>query len=145
MYGNFQNPNMIPFFPMNNFNNFNNFLPTNNVVGGQLLSLIYNNGNFNNNNQQQNFNLGKINVIFKTTGGLITNLSVNPDKPLCDVLLLYLKRVGKPELFEENSGIFFLYNANRIKLNDNTPIKNFLNIIITPTIMVNDVKNLIGA
>ena len=127
MYGSFQNPNMNPFFPMNNFNNFNNFLPTNNVVGGQLLSLIYNNGNFNTNNQQQNFNLGKINVIFKTTGGLITILSV------------------KPELFEENSGIFFLYNANRIKLNDNTPIKNFLNIFITPTIMVNDVKNLIGA
>ena len=144
MYGNMQNPNMMPF-GMNMNNNFNQF----NFGENQNLLNIYNIGN----NQQQNINQGNscplfeeyINLVFKTTGGLITNLNVKRGTPVFEVLSLYLKRVGKPELFNPNSGIFFLYNARQINIYDNTNIENFLNLTMTPTIMVNDVKNLIGA
>ena len=51
-------------------------------------------------------------LVFKTTGGLITNLNVKRGTPVFEALSLYLKRVGKPELFNPNSGIFFLYNAS---------------------------------
>ena len=144
MYGNMQNPNMMPF-GMNMNNNFNQF----NLGENQNLLNIYNIGN----NQQQNINQGNscplfeeyINLVFKTTGGLITNLNVKRGTRVFEVLSLYLKRVGKPELFNPNSGIFFLYNARQINIYDNTKIENFINLVMGPTIMVNDVKNLIGA
>ena len=144
MYGNMQNPNMMPF-GMNMNNNFNQF----NLGENQNLLNIYNIGN----NQQQNINQGNscplfdeyINIVFKTTGGLITNLNVKRGTPVFEALSLYLKRVGKPELFNPNSGIFFLYNARKINIYDNTKIENFINLVMGPTIMVNDVKNLIGA
>ena len=144
MYGNMQNPNMMPF-GMNMNNNFNQF----NLGENQNLLNIYNIGN----NQQQNINQGNscplfeeyINLVFKTTGGLITNLNVKRGTPVFEALSLYLKRVGKPELFNPNSGIFFLYNARKINIYDNTKIENFINLVMGPTIMVNDVKNLIGA
>ena len=144
MYGNKQNPNMMPF-GMNMNNNFNQF----NFGENQNLLNIYNIGN----NQQQNINQGNscplfeeyINLVFKTTGGLITNLNVKRGTPVFEALSLYLKRVGKPELFNPNSGIFFLYNARKINIYDNTKIENFINLVMGPTIMVNDVKNLIGA
>ena len=146
MYGNMQNPNMMPFGMNIGNNNFNQFM---NFGGNQNLLNIYNIGN----NQQQNINQGNscplfeeyINLVFKTTGGLITNLNVKRGTPVFEALSLYLKRVGKPELFNPNSGIFFLYNARKINLYDNTNIENFLKVTMNPTIMVNDDKNLIGA
>ena len=145
MFGNMPNMNIMPFGMPNMNYNFN---PQMNLGGNQNQDLfqVYNIGI---NNQQQNNNSqlfeSKFNILFKTTGGLKTQLIVERGTPLCDVLLLYLKRVQKPELYAVDSGIFFLYNARKINIYDKTKVENFLNISITPIIMVNDVKNLIGA
>ncbi len=53
--------------------------------------------------------------------------------------------MNKPELFDKSSGIFFLYNANEVDIYDKSKIGDFLGGTAYPTIMVNDVKNLIGA
>ena len=53
--------------------------------------------------------------------------------------------MNKPELFAPNSGIFFLYNALKINIYDQRKIVDFLGGMSYPTIIVNDVQNLIGA
>ena len=146
----------MPFMDMNNMNmnnmnmnniNMNNMMmPGMNMGGNEFWSMIYGTGsNFQQNNQQQQFSPDKVNVVFKTTAGLKTNVSVNLGTSIKNTIQTYLNRVGKPELFDINSGIFFLCNARRINIYDETKIENFLGGQINPIIMVNDVKNLIGA
>ena len=146
MFGNMQNNNwMLPFMMGNNA------MTGMNLGGNQLWPNIYGNGN--GMNMQQNMNgmnnqrflTNKANVVFKTTGGLIMNMFIDYGTPLSDVILLFLKRVGKPELYRPNSGIYFLCNARKMNIYDQTPIQNLLGGQINPTIIVNDVKNLIGA
>ncbi len=88
----------------------------------------------------------KYNINFKTTGGVKVLVNVDVGTSISDTLLLFLKRVGKPELFDVNSGIFFLCNAQKLNIYDRSPIQSLsmdggTNLII----MVNDVQNLIGA
>ena len=148
MFRNVPNPNMIPF-GMPNMGMFNNFNPQINSGGSQNQNLlqVYNNRVNNNPQQSNNSQLfgEKFNILFKTTGGLRTQLVFERGTPICDILCLYCKRVQKPELYADNSGIFFLYNARKINIHDKTKVENFLNISISPIIMVNDVQNLIGA
>ena len=139
---------------------FGNQMPNNcmpmNFGGNDNWMMGYNAGmnfpNFQPNmNMNMNNNMGfqmpppnKVNIVFKTTQGLITNVLVDFGTLVKDALLLYLKRVGRPDLYKENSGIFFLHNAQKVNLNDNTFIENF-DRQINPVIIVNDVQNLIGA
>ena len=151
MYGNMPNFNWMFFgMPMNKGNN--NFNYGMNFNNNEFWTNIYGNGinmqTMNQGNQLMNSVCNKVNLVFKTTGGLKTNLIINYGTTVSEALLIYLKRVGKPELFDPNSGIFFLYNAKRINLNDNTKIEDFIRNFgnqINPIIIVNDVKNLIGA
>ena len=138
--------------PMNNVMPMNNCMPMNNVMP------------FNNNNNRQNDQLGmvygsgenlilpnqanltnKISVVFKTTNGLITNLTIDREKTVSDLILIYLKRVDRTKLFKENSGILFLHNAQKLNIFDKTKIKDMYGSFGQIIIMVNDVKNLIGA
>ena len=111
------------------------------------LNMIYGQGiDFNKFNQQPITSRSNIVTIqFKTTQAVKTIVKVNYDKTVSDTILLYLKRMNKPELFDKSSGIFFLYNANKVDIYDKSKIGDFLGGITYPTIMVNDVKNLIGA
>ena len=93
---------------------------------------------------QQAGNISKNNITFKTTAGVKTNMTIDNNKTIKDMILIYLKVVNHTELFG-NSNVYYLYNARKIDINDDqTKIGNYF-FGYNPTIMVNDVKNLIGA
>ena len=147
MLGNMPNFNWM-LFGMPGMNMGNNFMPNMNMGGNDFWQNIYGNGfnmpqNMNQNQQQDIYD--KLNVVFKTTGGLKMNVFVNVGTSISDTILLFLKRVGKTELFRPNSGIYFLCNARKLNIYDKTPIDIFTGGQINPVIMVNDVQNLIGA
>ena len=61
------------------------------------------------------------------------------------MILIYLQVVKHPELFG-NIKIFFLFNVNKINIyDDQTTIGNYFCNKSYPIVIVNDVKNLIGA
>ncbi len=143
MFGNNPNYNWIFFgMPMMSMNNFNLNNGMNN--GGNNWKFIYENS-LNIPNKQQNFSNNKINLVFKSTAGLKMNVFVDVGTSISDAILLFLKRCGKTELFNPNSGIYFLCNAKKLNIYDKTGIENICANQINPVIMVNDAKNLIGA
>ena len=151
MYTNTNNNWMIYGFPNMNNMNMGNYGMNGNIYGGNNFWEMaygqqnYFTQNFNQMNQQQ-YMPNKYNINFKTTGGVKVLVNVDVGTSISDTLLLFLKRVGKPELFDVNSGIFFLCNAQKLNIYDRSPIQSLsmdggTNLII----MVNDVQNLIGA
>ena len=103
---------------------------------------IYNTGiNFSPKNSEPE----KINIIFNTTRGVKTNICIEKNKSLSDAILLYLKRMNKPELFCCNNGLLFLYDAKKVDIYDKTQVGVAFNGFSFPTIIVNEFKNLIGA
>ena len=101
--------------------------------------------NVGNNYDDSNSPGPKMNLIFTTTVGATRNLKFNYGTTVSQAIRRYLENVGKPELFGQNDKINFLYNANKINFNDNTPIENKFANIINPKIVVNDTQGLIGA
>ena len=89
--------------------------------------------------------VNKKNVVFKTTQGVVTNLSIEEDKTMSELMKTYLNRVGKPDLFGKKDGVCFLFNASKIDFNCPTKISQFFGFNSHPTLIVNDVHNLIGA
>ena len=88
----------------------------------------------------------KINVVFKTTMGVSTNVLIDYGKTMSELFQVYLKRVDKMELYNTKNTIYFLFNANKVSFTDQTKVEDFFKITPThPTIVVNDVKGLIGA
>ena len=87
----------------------------------------------------------KINIVFKTTANVRTNVVADYGKTVSDIILLYLKRVGREELFKKDSGICFLNNAKKIDIYDKTKVEIYFKNTSSPLIIVNDVQNLIGA
>ena len=142
--GNMNNmPNMGNMNNMPNMGNMGNM--QNNNIQNDILGSVYGSGQNINQGNQVSFQKERTNIYFKTTGGLSTMLSVDSDKPLSYAILIYLKRVNREYLYKENSGILFIYNAQKINIYNDTPIGLFFGGLQTPVIMVNDVKNLIGA
>ena len=87
----------------------------------------------------------KKNIIFKTTQGKITNLEVDLDLTIDELLKKYLKHVGREELIgDKKRRICFLYNATSLKFGDKTTVKAFFYASENPKIIINDVNNLIG-
>ena len=82
----------------------------------------------------------KTNVIFKTTQGKCTNLVIEKDKTISDLLWLYLRRNG----LYDSRDVIFLYNATRLREYDKTTIEQFFRSVY-PYIIVNDIHHLIGA
>ena len=98
------------------------------------------------NEEDNSASLGNnINCIFKTTQGVVTNVFINPQKTMGELIQVYLKRMGKPELINKKDGVCFLYNANKIKFDDKRIIDDFFRGNTSPIIMVNDIHSLIGA
>ena len=88
----------------------------------------------------------RINIIFNTTQGTTHNIAVVKGTTVHQALEKYLKRIGKPELIgTQESKICFLWNANKMRFGDNTPVEQFFKNMQMPKIVVNDVNNLIGA
>ena len=88
----------------------------------------------------------KMNIVFTTTQGHSQILILNYGTPIDEALKIYLKRVGKPELINDNTNkICFLFNATKIKFGDNTPVEKYFKNSPNPKIVVNDVNNLTGA
>ena len=135
MYG-FPNPNFNPMPGMNIGGNMNWMNMYNTAIPNQNINPIPNQGMFNS---------GKINVIFRTTKAVRTNITIDTDKTVSDLIQLYFKRIGKPELFQRPMDICFIYNANKMMFNDQTTIQNFFGFQINPFVTVNDTKDLIGA
>ena len=149
MFNNMMMNNMMPMnncMPSNNGIILNNNIMNadNNIGQNDQLGMVYGSGG-----NIMKGNLGgknkKINVTFKTTNGLITNLTIDTEKTINDLILIYLKRVDRTNLFKEDSGILFLQNAKKMNIFDKTKIKDFFGDFSQVIIMVNDVKNLIGA
>ena len=93
---------------------------------------------------QQPGKISKNTITFKTTGGVKTSMTLDNNKTIKEMILIYLKVVNHTELFG-NSEVYYLYNARKININDDqTKIGDFF-IGYNPTIMVNDVRNFIGA
>ena len=101
----------------------------------------------NNLQQQQQAAAGpKVNVVFKTTQGSVTNMVFDYVTPVDRALAQYLKRVGKPELIGNlGNEICFLFNANHLKFGNQTKVEVFFKGVFNPKVVVNDTKNVIGA
>ena len=109
----------------------------------------YNPMNMNNlNNMNNNMNMqqspGKMNVVFKTTNGNIKNVQIDIGKTIGELIILYLKRMDRENLIGNERDICFLYDAAKLKYDDNRKIEQAFKFG-NPSVMVNDVQNLIGA
>ena len=128
---------------MQQYNN-NNFNPLTNQIN-TMYNKIQNQINAGNQNFANNQN-NKINVTFKTTYNTITNLPLDPDTTVDEMLSLYLKRVGQPDLINKTDGkIQFLYSASSLNFGDKRPIRNVFTTGGVDTIIVIDVGRVIGA
>ena len=129
--------NMPGFFPNPVVNNMNQGVNNN----ANWMSM-YNNGQQNPTSPQMGM---KINVVFKTTMGVITNLLIDYGKTMSELFKIYLARVDKSELFNTKNTIAFLFNARKLDWLDDTKVEQFFSITPNPTIVVNDLRGLIGA
>ena len=134
----------MPGIPYQNMNMMNQGMN----IGGNWTSM-YNIGQTNNNNINNNFQgtqMGnKKNVVFKTTMGIITNILIDYGKTMTELLKVYLTRVDKMELFNTKNTIAFLFNAKKIEWLDDTKVEIYFRFTPQPTIVVNDMRGLIGA
>ena len=138
---------------VNNMNMFGNNMNMGNMNNMNMLGNNMNMGNMNNmnmfGNNMNNMNInktpGKVSLVFATTQGVITNMVFDYGTTMKNVFELYLKRVGRSDLIGHiNNQIWFLYNANKMDINDNKTIENVIPVDGS-RIIVNDVNNLIGA
>ena len=101
--------------------------------------------NDSNNNLEINpINLGpKMNLTFAHTSGLKINLYIDQNKTFKEAVIMFCNKVGIPFSSLYQKKIFFLYNANKLNIEDNRKLAQiFLNFSI---ISVVDVFNIIGA
>ena len=105
--------------------------------------------NLNFNQNQNNFIPGqmqntKMNIVFRTSNGRLFNILFDSERTVEDLILTFFKRVDKEELFTKG-GVAFVHNALQFNYHTKEKVKNFFRFNQTPTIMVLDVNNLIGA
>ena len=84
----------------------------------------------------------KINIVFKTNSEVRTNIVADFEQTMSDVILLYLKKVGKEMLLKRSSDVFFLYNGKIIDIFDETKVKDFFKNKSNPIIIVNEKNNI---
>ena len=140
---------------MNNMNNMNNnmIIPNNNMMmPNQMIGLNLMDMNNNDDEWMRGFNMGvdevneeeevdntkKMNIIFKTTQGVVNNLCCKYGTTIDELLKKYLHRVNKPELIEK---LCFLFNARQLKFGDKTKIEDFFEGISNPKVIVNTISN----
>ena len=126
--------------PMFGFGPVNPGFPMQNPMG--IWAGIYNTNNMNNMNMPQPQD--KMNIFFKMTNGTTKNVQVDYDKTVGELICIFLKKQGSEDLIGNETDICFLHNATKIKYDDTRKVRDVFKFT-NPTIMVNDVKNLIGA
>ena len=133
------------FFDPTNMQNNMNF-PGMNTGGNQNWMQGYNSIN-NPNNQAKNSNTmpNKINCIFNTTTGKTLTILIDHGKTVNELIKIYFMRINQPELMNREGDICFVYNASKIEFNNQQKVENFFRFNSNPSILVNDVHNLIGA
>jgi hypothetical protein len=114
MNNNFNNFDMGNNMMMNNINNNNFGIPINNWQNMMNYNELNNNSFFD--------DRPKKNVIFQGDRGNLTNMLFNYDTTTDEMLKKYLKRINRPDLYGNNK-IYFIFNAERIRFGDKTPIK----------------------
>ena len=121
----------------NNMGTKNMVMYNNNINMGMMMANNMPNEDFNENNEN------KMNIIFKTTKGSKQIFSINKGTSIHELIKTYLIKVGQPELFNSNK-ICFLYNATQINYKDNnTKIEDYFKVFegnYVPTIVVNDLN-----
>ena len=105
---------------------------------------VYNINNMNQVNNMPPVSIDQINVVFKLTNGSRKNVTISLNKTVGELICIFLKKMGSEDLIGNTKDICFLNNATKLNYNDKRKVKDvFINSI--PTIIVNDVHNLIGA
>ena len=132
--------NLINTLNNNNMFNNNNFnIP---IIPPQPIMPI--NNNFNNFHINNNIDDDNIYIItFKTTQGKSTPLSLDGEITVGKMLEKYLIRIERPDLINSNE-ISFIFNAQKVRFNDKTKIKDLFGIRKKPVIVANIGKPLIG-
>lgn len=124
---------------MNNMNNMN--MQGMNIGGNDNWLQGYNTVKTNANNIGGN----KMNCIFNTTTGKTLNILIDHGKTVNDLVKIYFARVELPDLINRKEDICLVYNATKIDFNSTEKVENFFKFNPNPTILVNDIHNLIGA
>ena len=75
----------------------------------------------------------KYNVTFKTVKGKVNNLVADLDITIEELLNKYINEIYGPA-----KGLVFLYNANKIKRNEQRTVKDFFRLNDNPIIIVNN-------
>ena len=88
--------------------------------------------------------LDNINIIFKTSQGLTTNMTYSYGTTINEVLNKYLKQVGRLDLIGDKGGkITFLYNATKLEFGDQTTVESKFKSD-NQRVTVVDINNIIG-
>ena len=74
----------------------------------------------------------------------LSQLLFDYGKTVEELILTFFRRVDRENLFGDG-GVAFLHNATEINYHNKTKIEEFFTKFTTPTILVLDVNNLIGA
>ena len=87
-----------------------------------------------------------INVTFTTVNGIKTTIDLDGDCPLRMAIIIYGFLSQAKNLFQriKKNEILFLFNATKLRFNDETPIKIVFKNSDKPKVIVSDVTNLIG-
>ena len=148
----------LPFIGITNtldsINQLNNIsLQIQNLINTLNNNNMYNNINFNipiippqpimpiNNNFNNDDNIYIIK--FETDQGKFTPLVLDGEITVGKMLEKYLIRIERPDLINSNE-IYFLFNAQKVRFNDQTKIKDLFGISKGPKIVANIGKPLIG-
>ena len=87
----------------------------------------------------------KIQVRFEICNFKPKAVAIDGERTMSNLIKGYFDLIGKPELFNRNDSICFLYEANKIDFNCQQKVKDFFGNSIMPRIVVMDTKNLIGS
>ena len=119
------------------------------VIKIQNVMIPRNDINTNSEQKKENEEEKRINIRFNTTQGTTTSISFNENGSIGDLIKLYLKTVDRPDLISSlmngDKSIAFLWNANKLDINDTKKAKDFFKGVNIPRIVVNDINNSIGA
>ena len=63
---------------------------------------------------------------------------------MAETLYIYLKKIGKSEMFGKVENIEFIYNSEKLNFSDSTPLYKFLVYKNNTLIIVSWKKNLLG-
>ena len=74
----------------------------------------------------------------------LISLILNPNTTVAEMLYIYLKKIGKSEMFGKVENIEFIYNSEKLNFSDSTPLYKFIGFRNNTLIKVSWKKNLVG-